>query len=359
MTRRRLKAVGRYLASECSERKHEDIEEWINSSPESKQAFDEIHEIWMLSGAHRSGWNSWRSLPSLRKKLDEADDDIDGTDRGGILLYRIIPEKRMAERLALGHLGRIAAVMVFLIGMAYIAIHLKEVARRHSVVNQERAAVHETVSTKPGQRVTISFDDGTRILLNSASSLRYANIPGGKREFHLTGEAYFEVVHSDSRPLIVRTSNAVIRDVGTRFNIEAWPGDDQTQVAVTEGKVILTPKGQQNAKSTTIISGKYSVVKNGRIAIPPTSMDFGDKIAWIKGELIFHNERIRNVFRQLQRNYGIRCYASQPTIYSRTLTATFTSHQTTDDIVRIIALALRIGYKASKDSVLFSTRNPL
>ncbi len=358
LTRRGFRAVGRYLASECSERERLQIEEWINSSPESRQTFDELREIWMLSGGRSGEWNSWRSLPSLRKKLGEVAVDVDRTNQAEIFLYKIVPTKASEGSLP-GRLLQIAAVMMVLIGAAYIGLYLREVAKRYSAVSQERAALHETISTKSGQRVTISFEDGTRILLNSASSLRYANVPSGRREFHLTGEAYFEVVHSNRRPLIVRTSDAVIRDVGTKFNIAAWPGDGQTQVAVTDGKVLLTPNGQLNARPTTITGGEYSVVRKGRIAVEPTYTDVGDKIAWIRGELIFHNERIRNVFRQLQWNYGIKCYATQPSIYSRTLTATFTSHQTRQDIIRIIALALRISYKASNDSVLFSTRNPL
>lgn len=350
--------IARYLGSECTEREKRDIEKWINSTPESREEFGEIRQIWALSGAQKGNRNSWRAIPSLRKKLRDAARENADADPVRVLLYKIAPERKATGGFSFGRIARIAAVLILLTGMGYMAGYLKEVARNSPALNQGQAAVYENLSTKPGQRVTISFEDGTKVLLNSASSLRYAVDPDGTRRFYLTGEAYFEVVLTHRRPFIIHTENAVIRDIGTKFDVEAWPGDDLTQVTVTEGEVFLRPSGQQAGPPATVLRGQYSVVKGRRIIVPPSVTDVADRTAWVRGVLIFHNEPISTVFRSLQRKYGIQCYASDRSILRRTLTATFTDHQTRQEILKIIALSLKLNYKTSKDSVLFSTKEP-
>ncbi|HQT91163.1 MAG TPA: DUF4974 domain-containing protein, partial [Candidatus Kryptobacter bacterium] len=99
-------------------------------------------------------------------------------------------------------------------------------------------------------------------------------------------------------------------------------------------------------------------IMNGKIAVPPTLTNIGNRLAWIKGYLIFRNEPIANVFTCLQRTYGIDCSASDPSILSRTITATFTGQQSTKEIMKIIALSLNVNYKSSRDSVQFVLRKP-
>jgi transmembrane sensor len=51
----------------------------------------------------------------------------------------------------------------------------------------------------------------------------------------LEGEALFQVAHDGERPFRVRTLDATVRAVGTRFNVDAR--QTRTVVSVLEGKV--------------------------------------------------------------------------------------------------------------------------
>ncbi len=358
MTKRKLKMIARYLASECTEQERRDIEEWANSSRKSREDFKEIREIWALSKAQKGDWNSWRAVPSLRKKLINAAAETDNDHKGKVLLYRIIPEKEKAGRFSVGRFAQIAAALVLLAGIGYVAAYFKGAAQDSSALDHGQAVAYERVSTRPGQRVTISLENGTKVLLNSASSLRYAVGRDGTRRFFLTGEAYFDVVHAHRRPYVIRTENAIIKDIGTRFDVEAWPGDDQTQVTVSEGEVSLKPTGKPAGLHATLVGGQYSVVRGGQIVVPPSFTNVADRIAWVKGELVFHDELIKRVFKGLQREYGIDCRVLEPSILERTLTATFTDRQTPQEVLKIIALSLKLNYRTSKDSVLFSMKGP-
>ena len=68
-------------------------------------------------------------------------------------------------------------------------------------------------------------------------------IGGGTREVELEGEAYFAVVHDAARPFAVRAHGAVATDVGTAFDVRAYPEDAGARIAVTEGAVAVTAPG--------------------------------------------------------------------------------------------------------------------
>ncbi len=74
--------------------------------------------------------------------------------------------------------------------------------------------------------------DGSKVWLNSASSLKYPTVFNGKtREVELTGEGYFEIKENNTRPFIVKTKKVNVTVLGTGFNINAY--DDETELATT------------------------------------------------------------------------------------------------------------------------------
>ncbi len=350
--------MARYLSSECTEEERVGVEKWIGSSSENRHSFETLKKIWGLSGQKAEEWRSGRSITSFRLRLKTAESGLRNNRGGTVRLYKIVPRKKAAVIHSISRVLSAAAVILLVVGTVYLATLLKEFAQERKTSEEKPVVSYEQISTRPGQRITLTFADGTRILLNSASSLRYADVPDGKREFFLSGEAFFEVVHSDRRPLIVKTDDAVIRDMGTKFDVESWPGDRRTRVAVAEGEVTLSAKSQAGSQSATVTRGRYSVVMDGKIAVPPSYTDIGENLAWLKGFLLFRNEPIAGVFKQLRRKYGLHCSASDPSILSRTITATFTGEQTPDEILKIIALSLNVNYRSSRDSVQFVLRKP-
>ncbi len=55
----------------------------------------------------------------------------------------------------------------------------------------------------------------------------------------LQGQAYFVVTHDAAHPFVVRTDRLIVRDLGTRFVVRAYPGDSAQNVVVAEGLVSL------------------------------------------------------------------------------------------------------------------------
>ena len=98
---------------------------------------------------------------------------------------------------------------------------------------------------RPNARTTqpppvLRLPDGTRGRLAPGSHLRVAAEFGAdRRDIHLGGEAFFDVVHDPRRPFTVFAGNAGAREVGTAFSVRAYPQDSAATVVVREGEVAL------------------------------------------------------------------------------------------------------------------------
>ncbi len=360
VTKRRRGLLSRYFASECTERERRQVEKWVNAAEKNKEIFYDLRRVWELCGAKSEGWSSRRAITALRLKLEQGEISSYGHKGGSLKLYRIIPHRKSAIVHSLGMMAQIAAVFIVLGGTFYAVYTIRKMALEIKT-NPQRApaASFEEVSTKPGQQATLKFWDGTKVILNSDSKLRYRRDDfTGDREFYLDGEAYFEVAHSDSRPLTIRTAQAVIKDIGTKFDVKSWTDDNQTQVTVAEGEVLVHPKSQAQNQNAIVPRGQYSSVKEDGSITPPSYTDIKKSIAWVEGKLVFYNEPMTNVMKQLQRKYGIKCFASDPLILSRTITATLDNRLSPHQVLDLIALSLNVTYRTSNDSVLFVPTKP-
>src|SRR5699024_2281168 len=99
-----------------------------------------------------------------------------------------------------------------------------------------------TVTTKAGSKTKIMLPDGTKVWLNADSKLTYPNdfqhIP--KREVTLVGEAYFKVKHDAEHPFVIHTKGLTVRDIGTEFNLKAYPDDENSSLSLIEGSVSVS-----------------------------------------------------------------------------------------------------------------------
>ena len=108
----------------------------------------------------------------------------------------------------------------------------------------------QTVTVPAGQRAQITLTDGTRVWLNSKSTMKYAaNFGRNERNVELDGEAYFEVAKNKNIPFYVHTETNKVKVVGTSFNVCAYSGSHEFGTTLVEGIVDIYP-----ANSSQIIT---------------------------------------------------------------------------------------------------------
>ncbi|MGZ3814646.1 MAG: FecR family protein, partial [Mucilaginibacter sp.] len=85
-----------------------------------------------------------------------------------------------------------------------------------------QSSKYNTVTTPRGGQWPVILPDGTKVMLDAASSIKYpVSFTGNDRTVEITGQVYFEVEHQAKMPFRVKVNNQVIEDLGTHFNVNA------------------------------------------------------------------------------------------------------------------------------------------
>ncbi len=166
--------------------------------------------------------------------------------------------------------------------------------------NPSQLLSYNTIETPPGGQYQVILPDGSKVWLNSASSLRYpVRFINNERRVEISGEAYFEVAHNGKMPFRVINHNQMVEVLGTHFNIMAYPDESSTNTTLLEGSVKIIKED----KSKIISPGQQTRVKNGDIDV--ATVDVTQIIAWKEGYFMFKNEDIQSIMRQISRWYNL------------------------------------------------------
>jgi transmembrane sensor len=163
------------------------------------------------------------------------------------------------------------------------------------------APAYNTIETPYGGQYQINLPDGSRVWLNSASSLRYpVRFTGGAREVEISGEAYFEVAKQKGMPFRVKNARQTIEVLGTQFNVMAYPDEGSINTTLLEGSVRI--RSGRNDK--TLVPGQQA--RNGANGIDVLSVDTEEVVAWKNGFFIFKSEDAHSILRQIARWYDVK-----------------------------------------------------
>lgn len=160
--------------------------------------------------------------------------------------------------------------------------------------------IYNKIETPFGGKYQINLPDGSKVWLNSASTLRFpALFSGNTREVELSGEAYFDVAKNPDKPFKVVTKDQIVEVLGTQFNINSYSDEETIKTTLIEGsvkiiyknRVVLLSPGQQfqpNMNSSKVVEA-----------------DTEEVTAWKDGYFLFKDEDIQSIMRKISRWYNV------------------------------------------------------
>ena len=145
--------------------------------------------------------------------------------------------------------------------------------------------------------------DGTKVWLNSASSLNYpVQFAEKERCVELDGEAYFEVTPDPERPFIVKSGGVQTRVLGTAFNFSAYRGENASTITLLTGKVAVSAPGHAERVLLPGQQLKYDA-ENRKTVIK--EVDAEDFVVWKDGLFLFNDCGLEEIIPRLSRWYGV------------------------------------------------------
>ena len=217
--------------------------------------------------------------------------------------------------------------------------------------NRSIASLEEKI-TKAGQKSIITLFDGTKIILNANSKLRYPHhFSKSSREVYLIGEAYFEVAHDTTRPFVVKSGKVSTTVLGTKFNICAFPEDKNIKVSLVEGKVLVSGNIKDEKSHSFYLSPKQQFVFN-KINNTREIKGFNilEEVGWKDNKYVFKNTPIKKVFKNLSRSFGVK-FALNNDSNNKRITANF-YNASFWTIVKTIKSVTKLNY-----SVVYEDKN--
>lgn len=162
--------------------------------------------------------------------------------------------------------------------------------------------VNHLLSIPKGGEYKVVLSDGTKVWLNSASSLSFPEeFTGNERHVKLTGEAYFEVAKNKDKPFYVTVNNMEVKVLGTHFNISAYSDDKQITTTLMEGAVQVTKHNQQSL----LKPGQQAIVNNSKDEITVSEANIAEAMAWRNGYFIFNDDNIQSIMKKVSRWYDV------------------------------------------------------
>lgn len=251
---------------------------------------------------------------------------------------------------------RVAAIFVAMAALGSITYLL--IRDSAMVPGQMTAARIEmkrvTTASSPAELTTILLPDGSLVKMNASSTLEYpAQFAAGIRKVKLTGEAYFEVIHDAANPFVVELNNIMVEDLGTSFNISAYPDKKQVEVNVSSGSVRLrNSKADQEAVLSAGWNGRYTA-ESGKIET--TNKLTPNYLSWITKEVSFRHTPLSAVFEELENIYHVKIKYTDQRIADIPYTANFAKFEL-EDILLIIAKTNHLSVTNEGDGFVLASK---
>jgi len=159
-----------------------------------------------------------------------------------------------------------------------------------------------TKTATKGVKKIVHLPDGSEIILNSDSKIRYPSNFENERTVELQGQAFFEVVKNPDLPFTVQSGELKTTVLGTSFDVSAYPQDQEFHVAVVTGKVKVDT---ENGVSTIIVPEEATFYDTKKQSLTKGSFDYNHLIGWKERILKFQEEPYTRVFERLSRWYNV------------------------------------------------------
>ncbi len=184
-----------------------------------------------------------------------------------------------------------------------------------------------------GEIRRIALEDGSTLVLNTATEVAVEFSKGQRNIRLIRGEALFLVAHDKMRPFVVVADGTAVRAVGTAFAVRLE--STQVDVTVTEGvvEVANSPSpGTGTATSLALDRTPKRVSANEKIVIarahapevsPIAAAEANRRLAWREGMVSFDGESLEAAVIEINRHNKRQIVVDDPGLAAKPIVGVF------------------------------------
>ncbi len=312
-----------YFEGKLGEADKLQVEIWKKSSEANQLLFEETERAWQEIDFLQTmkKYDSVQALQRVNNKI----------------------EKKGKNFLTL--IQRVAAILILPLILSTLYFALKKPMSPSSNSNQMF-----TITSPAGMRSEYVLPDGTKVCLNSKTSLQFPSVfEDDFRNVTLKGEAYFQVAENKKKPFIVHTGEVNIEVTGTEFKASNYPDENLTEIVLVKGSINLFKGSYSNTNKRLykLSPGERALFdeSEGEIHIDDVNVD--KYISWKDGILMFRDDSMGEVVKRLNRWFNVDIKLTGKELTDYVYTGTF-ENQSLIQILELLKISAPINYRINK-----------
>lgn len=344
------------------------LDRWLSENPDKKEYFEKIHHYFVdTESAVEENISQRKSRHSANTILQRSHSGrlirrivLTGGVAAAVLFFSMILYYREAETVAIEPIIMAEQHVVKLIKDSGEEINLEEIGTASIKVDTAKKTLHyiakskeevieyHTIAVPKETDYSVTLSDGTKIKLNAGSQLRYPTRfkEGEPRKVYLSGEGYFEVVHSDKNQFVVNVEQMNVVVYGTKFNINSYSNNIET--VLEEGSVAITVNG----KTQMMKPNEKSIVSKLGDNVRIEQVNARDYLSWTGGYFVFENKPLREIIETIQRWYDCEIQFDNEEVQQIVLSCHVEKTASLDDFLNAIMKTDKVKYRRVYDKYL-------
>ena len=321
--------IQKYIQGTTSEEENQQLQKWIEQSPENKKQLFAEKDIWDTIGFH-----------SNQKKY-ETSEELE-------LLRKRISTNSSPKRIKLNRILQIAAILLITFGLGWSSQFITFSGDR-----QPEAVSMQEIFVPKGQVNQVFLADGTRIWINSETRLIVPSVfDKNERVVKLNGEAFFEVAKDKKRPFRVEVNGQQIEVLGTSFNVRAYTNSNKIETTLATGQIKL-----HTGRQTAILNpGEQSLFEKDDNKLVISKVDPITYSSWKDGRFRFQNENLIEVFKVVERWYDVEISVNENTFKGMHFSGVIKRNKDVMHFLELLNLSVPIHYEINSDKIQITAK---
>lgn len=210
---------------------------------------------------------------------------------------------------------------------------------------------YNTLVIPRGGQFSLTLTDGTRVWLNSGTTLKYpTRFVSDERKVELTGEAYFEVEKNTEMPFRVLSGAQVVEVLGTSFNISSYQENPSVYTTLVEGKVRVFLEETPQV-SETLLPEQQSIFIKGTDTIDQRTVDVEQYTAWKDGWFYFRDEPLEAIMQTLARWYDVEVHFANDPAKRLQFTGKIKRYEELKDVLNLLEKTNEVTFSVERRSI--------
>lgn len=303
------------------------FEAWLGADPRHKRAYDLARMTWAdLDAMHPASVGKQNIAARLAESFR------------GFAARPLMPA------------GAVAALGAMLAVIAVVSNMRPDVAPRPDSV----------FATRTAEIRDLVLPDGSEVTLGAKTAIALDFSPAERRVAMTGGEAFFNVTADENRPFIVEAGGAVVRVVGTRFDVRQHL--DQVTVSVAEGLVEVLKSGDGGRAASgpggtfvRLTEGQEAVATGAGVIAAVETVSLDRPGAWRAGRLVYDDAPLFEVIADANRYYDGEIHLADEDMKSLRITTAFRVDQV-EPMLKGLPYALPVELKRRGRVVVVARR---